>query len=109
MSPQLSHALRSNLWKTGYLSPRFCTVVDEVEGGSQWRYDVGCMRPAGSKSRQLQADLEALISREKPHRVFWSTESLLVIDNKRMLHARGRSDRLDQDRKLIRILIGGTQ
>ena len=109
MSPQLNHALRSNLWKTGYRSPKFCTVVEELDGLAHWRYDIGCMRPAGNKSTQLQAEIESLISSASPQKVSWSREALLVIDNKRMLHARGQAVNADQDRKLIRMLVGGMQ
>lgn len=109
VSDHLGHSLRSSLWKTGYLSPAFCTVVDYVDGLANWRYDVGCMRPAGNKSAQLQLEIEVLISSSKPLTVSWSKQALLVIDNKRMLHARGRAAMPDQDRKLIRMLVGGMQ
>ncbi|WP_189472954.1 TauD/TfdA family dioxygenase [Litchfieldella qijiaojingensis] len=109
ITAEFHHALRSDLWKTGYRFPRFCTVGTEVDGVLNWRYDTGCMRPAGRKSSELQTKIDALISSSSPARLSWATNSLLVIDNKRMLHGRGRAAAPDQDRKLIRILVGGIQ
>jgi alpha-ketoglutarate-dependent taurine dioxygenase len=37
--------------------------------------------------------------------IYWRARDLLVIDNQRMLHARGSGSAPDQDRVLARILI----
>ena len=106
---RLRYSLLSNLWKTGHRSPKFCTVGCEANGDMKFRYDTGCMRPAGRDSAALHDRLQTLISCAQKSRVSWARNALLIIDNKRMLHARGVATRPDQDRVLVRILIGGQQ
>lgn len=110
---RIEHGLRvlllSSIWKTGYVRPWLCTVATEVDHTIRVRYDVGCMEPMGRNSVSTKVALERLIDTCSKVSVHWVSRSLLVINNLRMLHARGSSTQADSDRVLARILVGGNQ
>lgn len=95
------------LWKTGHVKPRLCMLAELANDGLAIRYDRDCMRPMTAEARELQALVENWIHRSETTQIFWEAECLLVIDNHRMVHARGKSERPDTNRVLKRILIGG--
>lgn len=106
---ELRISLMSDVWKTGHYRPRLCTVSDERDGPIRIRYDTGCMEPRGTQSSSTQIEIEHLISMSSRITIGWTSRLLLVINNSRMLHARGSSTRPDPERVLIRILVGGQQ
>jgi L-asparagine oxygenase len=106
---RLQHSMRSDLWKSGYRLPMLCTVGEEVRGLLSIRYDTDCMRPASAKSERLRLQLETLIAESAKIGISWVHNALLIVDNARMLHARGGARLPDEDRVLIRILVGGRQ
>jgi len=59
------------------------------------------------EARELEALVEQRINYSEKAEISWEPECLLVIDNRRMVHARGASKRPDTNRVLKRILIGG--
>jgi len=63
------------------------------------------MNPMTANARRLKNNLDGCIGRSPVVDINWSEGSLLVIDNHRMLHARGKAIRNDPDRVLKRILI----
>ncbi|WP_081494288.1 TauD/TfdA family dioxygenase [Bradyrhizobium genomosp. III] len=97
------------LWATGHVRPRFCTFAKETCHGLEIRYDMDCMKPMTKEAHSLKAVLEARIQDCKSTRIEWHPKSLLIIDNRRMLHARGSSARPDTGRILKRMLVGGDQ
>ena len=105
----IRQALKSAVWTTGHLSPHFCVAAHEAIDGLQMRYDPACMTPAGPESHKLQQLLDLRIAESTRSTIPWVKGSLLVIDNKRMLHARGKASTADPDRVLVRVLIGGVQ
>ena len=58
------------------------------------RYDRDCMRPMTAETRELAALMELRIGQTAQMRIDWEPGCLLVIDNERMVHARGESDRI---------------
>ena len=64
------------------------------------------MRPMTAETRELAALMELRIGQTAQMRIDWEPGCLLVIDNERMVHARGESDRMDTNRVLKRILMG---
>jgi L-asparagine oxygenase len=96
-----------SLWKTGHVRPRLCTVGQRGGDYLTIRYDKDCMQPMTAEARDLEAIIDLRISRSAHKQVDWEPQSLLVIDNQRMVHARGMSSRIDSNRVLKRILIGG--
>ncbi|WP_426411501.1 TauD/TfdA family dioxygenase [Bradyrhizobium ganzhouense] len=95
------------LWKTGHVRPRLCMLAQRSADGIAVRYDRDCMRPMTREARELEALVEQRIDGSEKTRVSWEPECLLIIDNRRMVHARGPSKRPDANRVLKRILIGG--
>ena len=83
-------------------------LAEHGERGLAIRYDMDCMRPMTKEARELKALVQARIARSEQMYVDWQPLCLLIIDNVRMIHARGKSDRPDTTRVLKRILIGGT-
>ncbi len=53
------------------------------------------MRPMTAEARGLEALIEFRISGAAQTRIDWEPESLLVINNRRMIHARGKSAQLE--------------
>jgi len=65
---------------------------------------VECMEPRGVAATRTQIEIERLICASTRTTITWSPKSLLVINNSRMLHARGNPTRFDLDRVLLRML-----
>lgn len=95
------------LWKTGHVKPRLCMLAQRSADGIAVRYDKDCMRPMTREARELEALVEQRINHSEKTHISWEPECLLIIDNQRMVHARGKSARADESRVLKRILIGG--
>ena len=95
------------LWKTGHVRPRLCMLAQRTADGPLVRYDKDCMRPMTREARELEALIQRRISRSETTHISWAPGCLLIIDNRRMVHARGESKRPDANRALKRILIGG--
>ncbi|MHC2256472.1 L-asparagine oxygenase [Bradyrhizobium embrapense] len=95
------------LWKTGHVRPRLCMLAQRSADGIAVRYDKDCMRPMTREARELEALVEQRINCSEKTHVSWEPKCLLIIDNQRMVHARGSSARPDANRVLKRILIGG--
>jgi L-asparagine oxygenase len=70
------------------------------------RYDKDCMRPMTAEAHAMKAIIDSRISRSTRKQIDWQPATLLVIDNRRMVHARGTSNQIDSSRVLKRILIG---
>lgn len=109
ISTSLRHSLTCELWKSGYLSPMLCTVGSDVNGDLSIRYDLGCMRPIGTKSHKLKKQLGVLVLSSEKVAINWTCGLLVLIDNTRLLHARGQASVPDTDRVIIRVLVGGKQ
>lgn len=95
------------LWKTGHVRPRLCMLAQRTADGPAMRYDRDCMRPMTREARELEALIQRRINISEATRISWEPGCLLIIDNWRMVHARGESKRPDANRVLKRILIGG--
>ena len=69
--------------------PPFYVAPSTLRAGRRWlRYNADCMTPASSAAARATAALSTLPFRS--HR--WGPERALVIDNARVLHARGAVD-----------------
>lgn len=66
--------------------PRFYVAPSTLRAGRRWlRYNAACMKPASSAAARASVALSTIPSRT--HR--WGPDRALVIDNARVLHARG--------------------
>ncbi len=88
-----------------FLTPIFNNGL--VSGSTLVRYDRGCMRPAHLAFNRA-ADILDLRSQEiKPVQIHWKLGHTLVLDNWRMLHARGSSSLEGVERRVLeRVLVG---
>jgi hypothetical protein len=78
--------------------------------GSCYRYDPGCMTPCDTRAREVQEYFDQQLSHASAHE--WSAgEQVLVVDNRRALHARPAVAQSDLERQLTRIAfqVGGTR
>jgi hypothetical protein len=70
--------------------------------GSCYRYDPGCMTPCDARAREVQEYFEQQLSRAVMNE--WRTAGqVLVVDNRRVLHARAAVAAGDLNRELTRI------
>jgi alpha-ketoglutarate-dependent taurine dioxygenase len=70
--------------------------------GSGYRYDPECMTPCDARAREVQEYFEQQLSRASAHE--WSAAGqVLVVDNRRALHARSAVAEGDLERELTRI------
>lgn len=70
--------------------------------GSGYRYDPGCMTPCDARAREVQEYFEQQLSRASAH-VWSAAGQVLVVDNRRALHARSAVAEGDLERELTRI------
>lgn len=101
--------LTSAVWKVGHQRPRLCTVGFDLHGQWNIRYDEACMQPMSAQARALQVKLQEVIETASPKIIEWVYGRLLIMNNRRVLHARGTTSKNDPDRVLVRILVGGVQ
>jgi alpha-ketoglutarate-dependent taurine dioxygenase len=65
------------------------------------------MEPTTNCAKTLLTAIREQIERSPTISISWLPGDLLLLDNHRMLHSRGESNRPDPDRLLKRILVGG--
>jgi L-asparagine oxygenase len=109
LNPKTRIALTSGVWRAAHKSPHLCSVAEESEGMLHFRYDSACMTPLGSVSCRLKEEIERQIQTSSVTRLSWSPGTLLVMNNQRILHARGGASVNDEGRTLLRVLVGGKQ
>ena len=71
---------------------------------SFFRYDPGCLEAVDARGRAALRLVEDRLAGGAPHGHEWRPGDILIIDNWRVLHGRGRSDH-GSGRRLARILI----
>jgi len=95
------------VWSAALAHPFLCLARTPDGDAERWRYNAECMRPV-SPSAMKEAPLIAHAVRSVPARAHhWSAGDLLILDNRRVLHARGEASTPDLDRRIVRLLIGG--
>lgn len=96
------------VWRSGHLNPFLCTVTCPSDSGFSIRYDPGCMSPRSPRGVKAANLLETKLNNAQCRKIEWQSGDLLIINNWRVLHARGPAERADADRVIARILIGGS-
>jgi alpha-ketoglutarate-dependent taurine dioxygenase len=99
-------------WKvTRIASPFLCSLTFSVDGIAAIRWDPCCLVPYGKRAEELLPEVIetlALALRVSGHVMTWkSSESILVIDNWRVLHARPAVSEPPVRRELQRVLVKG--
>lgn len=104
LSAKEEATLRRAVWRVDRKREAFLTrLAVRTQAGLALRYDVHCMKPIGSGTAAA-----ALIEERAPaHAVAieWAAGDLLVIDNRRALHARTVATQSDPERTLKRVLV----
>lgn len=102
------HLLTTSVWRSRYVRPFLCSPLEMV--GAMWsvRYDLGCMTPYSPQSFKARTVLNKHIEASPNVRIDWYEGMLLILDNHRILHARGPSPVDDRDRIIERVLVGGS-
>jgi alpha-ketoglutarate-dependent taurine dioxygenase len=73
------------------------------------RLDLDCMRPVCGDTSSTVAIIQSVLDRVKPTELHWNANRVVVIDNWRLVHARGVGDELDDEvRELERVLVKET-
>jgi L-asparagine oxygenase len=106
LSEEDTLATTREVWKSGHLNPHLCTIRFRDDDRYALRFDEACMRPMTARAARLGTRLSNHIKKAAVVDVRWSAGMLLVVDNRRMLHARGNSLGPDPDRLIRRILVG---
>ena len=97
----------NEVFRVGYRRPFLSTVACAIKQGLEVRWDPASMSPVSRGAKTVQANIAALLAGGRRTKIAWHVEDLLIVDNRRILHARGDADQLDADRVLIRALVGG--
>lgn len=99
--------LYEEVWQTINGRPFLCTLMETSVNGPLIRWDEYCLRSVSrnaSLGREIVLDF---LNRIEDMRIDWVEGAMLVIDNHRLLHARGSAVGNDIDRVLKKILIAG--
>ncbi|WP_248928944.1 TauD/TfdA family dioxygenase [Paenibacillus hamazuiensis] len=70
-----------------------------------FRLDRDCMKATSSEGTELLTKIDNLICPRDLYEVKWNFGDLLILDNWRFLHGRGKSNMIDNDRLLLRVSI----
>jgi hypothetical protein len=97
--------LRNEVWRISSRKPFLATAAVDTNKPLALRFDEACMAPVTSGARLALDVVRTAIRRSISVDILWRADDLLVIDNRRLLHARGTSASPDPDRTLARILI----
>jgi len=101
--PPEVNVLKSEIWTVNNIRhPFLSTIIDSKE--HIFRFDPACMKPAGKDVKSVDI-LDDIMRKRDNKGIYWEPCDLLIIDNHRMLHARGVSKVPDPDRHLKRVII----
>jgi hypothetical protein len=90
----------------GGLRPFYCSIMDVRHGGIRIRFDSLCMRHIRGRNRAANEAEEVLGSYSAFFSFEWKRGSMLIVDNWRCLHARGKGGEQAPSRRLRRWSIG---
>jgi alpha-ketoglutarate-dependent taurine dioxygenase len=98
-------ALQNEVWVIHRTHKPFLCTHSIADGHGGFRVDYECMRPAVRDCTSASKVVASAIAITPKTHVEWQPGDLVVIDNRRMLHGRGKANASDQDRVLKRVLI----
>lgn len=97
--------LKRGLWRVyGVREPFSARILDGIGGKEFLRFDDACMKPVDSACESAEV-LRQCIARSPEIRISWEHSKFLIIDNWRVLHARGAAQQIDVDRHHWRLLL----
>src|SRR5262249_23109727 len=99
--------IQRSVWLARTSSARFyCSLVRKVHYANAWAYDTQCMFPANDAALNVRDRIEPLLLSEIGERIDWRIGLAVVIDNWKVLHARGPMPFQECSRTLQRIYVG---
>ncbi len=105
LNAKIATRLRRAVFKVQEVHRPFtCRVIERAGSVDRVRFDGACMQPLAAFAEVLHG-LHEQLQRLEPDSHVWEPDDLLVLDNWRMLHARGPAICEDKDRTLRRILV----
>ena len=87
--------------------PFYCHAITKKERSPGIRFDGHCMEPRGSAAIRESEVIKDFFTSTATQSIVWEANDLLVLDNWRVVHARGSAIKPDTNRKIVRTLIGG--
>lgn len=97
---------RASVWRVSTRAPQFYATSEFIlDGKKGFRYDPNVLFPANNAAKKTDSLLQNLIADASPISISWTSESVLIIDNWRMLHGRGRCPRNEARRELFRVYV----
>jgi L-asparagine oxygenase len=105
LSPREAHVLRNEVWVVRSARPPFHCTVGTGRHELSVRCNFDCMGPAVRTRHESRAIIDEHLARAEKLLITWSTGDLLVLDNRRVLHARAPAVQEDSDRELKRVLV----
>ncbi|ANY67824.1 hypothetical protein BBD42_16115 [Paenibacillus sp. BIHB 4019] len=81
------------------------TIYNYYQSNYYFRLDRDCMKATSSVGNELLTKIDSIIYPRDLNEVIWNCGDLLIFDNWRILHGRGQSNVIDNDRVLLRISI----
>ncbi len=100
-------ALCNEVWRMQTKTPFLCTAGFWSHNALALRFDEACMTPITRGAVRLRDMMREVMQQSPVTIVRWRAGDLLVVDNFRLLHARGEAKVPDDDRMLARVLIDG--
>lgn len=109
LSSYALNILRREVWLVNGGRGRFYTpILNEtlVPGTTIARFDRNCMKPVGDEASRSLEILENVLALSEPQSISWSKARVLIVDNWRVLHARGpKPSEENESRVLERVLV----
>jgi alpha-ketoglutarate-dependent taurine dioxygenase len=103
LAPDEAHVLANEVWVVREVAtPFYCTALS-TDG--HFRVNFDCMSPAVAGQDESRRIMSSRIEASEPTAIEWEAGCALVIDNRRMLHARGAARMPDVERKVTRLLV----
>lgn len=99
MSHENLQRLQNDVWLVNGGRGRFyASILSDtiVPGQILVRYDPCCMRPVTKRSHQSAAFLADAMRKNEPGQIDWTPGFAILLDNTRVLHARGARDRITE-------------
>jgi L-asparagine oxygenase len=98
-------SLAEGVWKVSCTRPFLCSILSGDDGHGRIRFDADCMIPMTREARLAQGIVAERLEGSGRVEINWVAHDLLVIDNRRILHARGAAQARDVSRTLQRVLV----
>lgn len=108
LGTELRQAAQRSVWRTTRGRQIYCSMSIYARGVRGWRYDPYVMKPANRSAEVVERATQAALQHcpQQQVTITWKADLCLIIDNWRMLHARGTMPDGEGHRELLRVYVG---